>query len=349
MNTAARVKTAILDVNTRHSIQVGNVVYKTLMNAGFDERQINYDFVYRKVEIDAHRYIDQLVSDGYNVINASISNRLTLGNAPIETDPAVENAFMAGSTVIIANGNESSAVPMLVDEFSANPFAISVSSINSGGNEIASYALAHPGITNFVASGDAYFTGNKGTSFSAPVVAAATILIKDKFSEISESSLRSALENCSTGVTLSNNVLGQMVDDVYQVIDINRILELTSEDISHVNRKMMIDAAYEIVLNRNSDSQGLEWYLNSDMDIGEVVRSLQLAPEQPMNYDRVPLMEKVQAMYHLFLEREADDAGAAYWVNQALEQPKITGTELIDFHPVVDKFLAAADVSPDWW
>ena len=160
------------------------------------------------------------------------------------------------------------------------------------------------------------------------------------------------LERASDGIVLDNVINASSAKDVYQQLNFNEFKSISTKKFSSFKLESQIDAAYELVLNRNADAAGLDWYMKSGMTIGQVVTSLKASPEAQIALNRdsaVPVFEKVQAMYHLFLGRESDDKGVSYWIDEIMDE----GLELAsvnEFEPIIQAFLVGAKVQePAWW
>lgn len=279
--------------------------------------------------------ISSLSAQGVKVINLSLGSGIEYeahSSRYSAFNSSSKSAFLAGITEVVAAGNDFQATypSPIQSRLATSPFVLSVGATTGG--KAASYSDLHPGITAFVANGEQTYLGSaiSGTSFSAPQVAGLIAQLQTKYSgTLSQAQIRTILEQSSDPVHLTQTNNGIVHDDVYQSINAQKALAYNVKPGS-VTLQMQVDAAYELIVDKNLDSTALNYWLGRAQSSGlqSVVTALYQSPDYASRqaqlkqtnsatpaYERVTVIEKVQDMYHLWLGREADDAGLAYWAD----------------------------------
>jgi hypothetical protein len=297
-------------------------------------------------------------------------------NAWLVGDPAVystlENAFLSGKTMVFAAGNQGASSPNKVSFEASTSFVISVSAMDldpNGHEQLASYSSANPAMTNYVTLGtvanypqDSTATG---TSFAAPRITALISMLDAEYGgPLTQSDIHTMLDQGSIGENLSQENQPNMPTYVYHVID-----DTTFGNILHMQYtpgectlRMEVSGLYNLLLDRVADTGGLNFYTNlaATQGLAAVDAQLKASPEyhtvSSHAINEVSLMEDVQAMYHVFLGRESDDGGLAWWVDHIAhdntptnQQIMITGQH-IDISQYEQAFAAAAGQHlPTWF
>lgn len=222
--------------------------------------------------------------------------------------PKLKDAYLKGMVVVFSGGNSPTGQP-----HSAST-ATSPYTIDAGGGEIVNgtptvspFSQYHPAFIEYHING--YGFGSGGTSYSAPRLSATIGNLIHNHGSLSQCEIRSALtQNCTffeyNGMWL-------------------RYLDTAHKHASYgVTNKLRIQALYRIFMQRHPDQSGYEYWLgqlNSGKSIEEIARPFKASPEYTQNKQPlVPVMELAQSMYHLWLGREADDAGCCYWAEQII-------------------------------
>lgn len=265
--------------------------------------------------------------------------------------------FQMGITSVVAAGNTFSVFdPSPTSSILASsPFSIAVSALEGASTTaVASYSNLHPGITAFVCSGTWVYQGEAltGTSFSAPYVAGVIAQLQSQFEgALTQAEIRTILEQTSDPIHLTqlNSAAtmpgdpGVLHDDVYERINADKALSYPASLVGTVTRQMRVDAAYELIVDANPDAAALAYWtevcqahglqavvdgLMQSSAHADRVHQLALSTPDAPSYERVTVAEKMQAMYHLFLDREADDAGLAYWMDTVAQsnESRVFGT-----------------------
>jgi hypothetical protein len=297
-------------------------------------------------------------------------------NAWLSDDPALysalEDAFLSGKTMVFAAGNEGASSPNTVSFEASTPFVISVSAMDldpNGHEQLAWYSSVNPAMTNYVTPGTVEnYPQNPtaiGTSFAtARITALISMLDAEYGGQLTQSDIHTILDQGSIGENLSQENQPNAPKYVYHVID-----DTTFGSILHMQYtpgectlRMEVSGLYNLLLDRVADTGGLNFYTNlaTTQGLGAVDAQLKASPEYQTLFshtsNEVSLMEDVQAMYHVFLGREADDGGLAWWVDHIAhdnaptnQQISITGQH-IDISQYGPAFVAAAGQHlPSWF
>lgn len=278
-----------------------------------------------------------------------------------------QDAFLSGQTLVFAAGNMGKVAPLTVSAEASLPYALNVSAMEN--DQIAWYSCANPEMTNYVTYGTAeYYAPDPtsiGTSFAAPRVTALVSLLQDKYGgKLTQSEIHTILDMNSVGKSMTAAGHPEIGSYVYHVIDdaaFDRALN-DSYTPGQCTTRMQVDALYNLHLDRVADTPGLDYWTGVAQTKGIAYVSQQMkaspeyktAAENPI--DQVTLFEKVQAMYHLFLNREADDPGISWWLDKIMTEQTPTLDEIlttgqhIELSGIQQQFLAGAGMQlPSWF
>jgi hypothetical protein len=297
-------------------------------------------------------------------------------NAWLVGNPAVysafETAFLSGKTMVFAAGNDGASSPNEVSFDASTPFVISVSAMDlnpNGQEQLAWYSSANPAMTNYVTLGTvANYPQDStaiGTSFAAPRITALISMLDAEYGgHLTQSDIHTILDQGSIGENEAQENQPNMPAYVYHVID-----DTTFGNILHMQYtpgectlRMAVSGLYNLLLDRVADTGGLNFYTNEAATQGlsavdaQLKASAEYRTVSSHTINEVSLMEDVQAMYHVFLGRESDDGGLAWWVDHIAhantptnQQILITGQH-IDISQYEQAFVAAAGQHlPSWF
>lgn len=192
--------------------------------------------------------------------------------------------------------------------------------------ELADFSFVAPRFVDF------YTYGDGGTSFSAPRVAALIADIKTEHPKYDLNQIRTILERNSKSMIFerdNHKWIAQVLDPWNLETNWNRILkpgngvDLFSNsdppseytwtfDTTHViDRTTRIDAMHEIFSGNNSTEQNIKFWTttidNNKWTLSQTIdKFLETIPVKyvPHEASNVPLIERVQALFHLGLNRE---------------------------------------------
>jgi hypothetical protein len=239
----------------------------------------------------------------------------------------------------------------------------------NGQEQLASYSSANPSMTSYVTLGTvANYPQDStaiGTSFAAPRITALISMLDAEYGDqLTQSDIHTILDQGSIGENLSQENQPNMPTYVYHVID-----DTTLGNILHMpytpgecTLRMEVSGLYNLLLDRIADTGGLNFYTNvaATQGLAAVDAQLKASPEYRTvashTTNEVSLMEDVQAMYHVFLGRESDDGGLAWWVDHIAhdntptnQQIMLTGQH-INISQYEQAFVAAAGQHlPTWF
>ena len=330
---------------------------------------LHYDFQSPRTSIFALSQAAFALSEqGATVVNISFAggkSSIAGQTGGFDFQGLVEKAFLRGTFTVASSGNGWSGLDAMPTSsaFADNPFVVSAAALDysEGAPKKAWYSQFAPGITNFALDGtfeDAHGALHYGTSFSAPRLSALFCSVQDRFPGLSMAQAYSIVETTSSHIALEQDFISGSCIDFAQVPDPAKALAYDPALAGAVTPRMVAESAYELMLDRQPDEQGLEWWsakiaenagaaldLAAQITQGERISRAELSGDAVARnvYERVPVIEKTMAMYHLFLGREADDAGLAYWMGVA-EHNRAARPEsdLIDWASIERSFVQAA-------
>jgi len=324
------------------------------------------------------RYLDltRNLAGSVDVINWSFGQGV-FSSTDYIFDNAVRDAFLEGTAVTTAAGNFSSD---RMKDTQRSPYDFTVGSIetfewNAEGLTVGDratktakweFAWFNDNNPTFV---DFYTYGDGGTSFAAPRVAAYIAQIRDQDRDASLSSIRTILEKNSDYKLIQNDTDSWYVQvlDPYNLEnntardgEYGYIYKLFSEQVPEseyefdfdfsnaIDTRVRTEALYEVYLNRNPDEEGLAYWMNQVDEFGasysdlanffEYVADNDLDIKPSGKYDHnVPLIEKVQGLYHLHLGRETKDS-------EVVEAIDYMHNANLSWNEYVDQWMANANV-----
>ena len=199
--------------------------------------------------------------------------------------------------------------------------------------ELADFSEVAPRFVDF------YTYGDSGTSYAAPGVAGLITHILADNPDYDLNQIRTVLERNSDLVEFErddNRWIAQVLDP-YD-LENNTIRDgrlgsgidlftdgITKEDYTFtfdtthaIDTRTQVDGLYEIILGRNPDQGGLDWYVNAiekdNWKLQDVINTFLNSEEaKSTNWlnspdseatSQVPLIERVQALYHVSMSRE---------------------------------------------
>lgn len=278
----------------------------------------------------------------YDVINWSFGGENRDGSNYMY-DHSARDAFKEGSAVTVAAGNsgrfdllETQRSPFDFTAGAMKTFDFNADNLVDGRAtkdaewEVAWFTNQNPQFVDF------YTYGDYGTSFAAPRLGSYISLIREDNPNASLSSIRTILEKNSDyqeidteegswfiqildPYDLENNTVRdgrtgyktQIFSDAApeSEYDFNFIFDDT------INTRVRTEGLYEVYLNRNPDPDGLDWWVNeieeNDLNFENLENWFTIVDEEESlpedNEYTVPLIEKVQGLYHVHLGRESTD------------------------------------------
>lgn len=254
-----------------------------------------------------------------------------------------KDMFTQGKTFVVSAGNESfgdhTSNPMFgVSSFTTTGFALTAAAgkyVGKGRGELSDYSMVHPGFIDYVVKGEVVINGEsvKGTSFSAPRLSATIEALQEKYNgKLTQAQVRTILEEtCDYGL-YNKGKINEYWDSTegdmsYKFLNTQKALAYNFKP-GVVTDRMKVSALYEIYLDRNPDEAGLAYWMKQYRDGNKdaIIKAFKVSPEFKENataefhYDKVPVAQQIQAMYHLFLNREADDQGMAFWTDLVVKR-----------------------------
>ena len=203
-----------------------------------------------------------------------------------------ELLWLNGTTVTASAGNEASTTSSN-EPWANSIFPIIVGAYQGSTGDIFYFSNKGPAVVHFYEAGDSF--GSYGTSYSAPRVAAHVALIKTEHESISESSVRTILEK--------NSVYDFDAGHYVQKLD-----EISNMDPT-IDTRVRVEAVFELFEGRNPSQEELDYWIdqvdNHGLNIGAVAREWAVNGVQIFD---VPPIERMQAFYHFWLDRESEDS-----------------------------------------
>lgn len=253
-----------------------------------------------------------------------------------------KDLFLENKSFIVPTGNElfgshKGTMDFYVSNLATTGFTLNVAAgqyLGGGQGEFALYSQFHPGFVDYVVKGEiGEDDGVMGTSFAAPRLAGTVEALSAKWGDLSQAEIRTILEEtCDYGLYERKGNPLLYGDDShgsmsYKFLNTDRALSYEFER-GEVTTRMKVSALYEIYLDRNPEQEGFEFWMEkfNEGRKDEIISAFKNSAEFSENsvtsikFDKVPVMQQIQAMYHLFLDREADDEGLAYWTNLVVEK-----------------------------
>lgn len=170
-------------------------------------------------------------------------------------------------------------------------FPIVVGAVSQYDNQIYDWSDHGSSTVHFYEIGDGW--GKEGTSFAAPRVSAHVALIKELYPNISESSVRTLLEK---------NSLYDFDKESY----VQKIDKITNTDPS-IDTRVKVEAVFEIFQGRNPSQNELDYWIQQIDNGVSILAMAQHYAKDGIQTDDVAPIERIQAFYHFWLNRESQD------------------------------------------
>lgn len=220
--------------------------------------------------------------------------------------------YARGVTVVFAAGNDfaDNYKGTGVSYIATTPWTVDCGSAKlvDGVPKMEAYTQYHPALSEYFMRGDIY--DGHGTSFAAPRLAGIIAELQHRHGNtLSQAEVRTAL-----------NLICKLFEhegEWYRFIDKSYLAKPYTRGV--VTVEMKVAALYRLYLKRNPDAGGFEYWCGvaRTRSIEDVAVAFKGEPEYKQTGNlRVPVIEQAQAMYHLWLNREADDAGLGWWTEQ---------------------------------
>lgn len=247
-----------------------------------------------------------------------------------EVTQALKYAFLKGMTVVFAGGNFPQG-KMDASILAATLWSIDCGGINKTGDGVGDYSQHHPALIEYYLSG--YYDGVAGTSYAAPRLSAVISNIQQSAGwSLGSCQIRSALLESARYFEHSNVWLSTPQAPFYSP--------------STITPKLKVTALYALYMQRQPDQGGLDYWVPrvAREGIYDMAMAFKNSPEyeiaknDPFNYDQVPAIRQIMAMYHLFLNREADAGGVAWWGEELLK----TANPDTNIRSIAERFIAGA-------
>ena len=248
-----------------------------------------------------------------DVINASWGSKRNIDYPHIDNYDTYRNgdAYLEsnqilwenGVTVTASSGNDGEN-DSAVASWASSIFPIVVGAYSQYNGDIYDWSNKGSAVVHYYEIGDGW--GIEGTSFSAPRVAAQVALIKSEYNDISESSVRTILEK--------NSLYDFDSGDYVQKID-----EIKNFDPS-IDTRVKVEAVFEIFEGRNPSQTELDNWINlvdnGEETLGTMARWFAINGIQTQD---IPPIERMQAFYHYWLNRESQDNEIIQMLNDLIE------------------------------
>jgi len=243
-----------------------------------------------------------------------------------------QQLFSMDVDLVFPAGNSGQDSPG-VSNMASTPFNWCAGALNASG-EVADYSQHHPWLTDGWAYGGNDNYGLKGTSLAAARITGAMAGIREEF-DLTIAQARTAYKATADwfeweGVN-------------YWKLNFRTLMELDGP--VEIGARQIVDAAYNVFLLRQPDEPGLDYWTGVFEENEEVFLHFLFSAEEDLfrndcfRLSEVPVIEHVQAHYHLFLGREADMGGLEYWMEGITDQQFDQGYEL------TGSFLSAAELN----
>ncbi len=301
-----------------HQINLGS----DIVSQGLIEDKLDY----------IHSLVESRVWDDVTAINISYgsgsTNDFTWANDDGWEDH-IQPLWEEGVDTFLASGNYGAFGILGVSKISSSPFSWSIGADTEDGPE--NYTQWGPELTSVMTSGHNDNYNVDGTSFAAPTAAGVITTIREKY-DANIPVMRTAIEYTANYKIGSGIRPGEeeKQDYIYQELDIDTLQEVSDKidsgeiDLDRydwINEHHWIDAAYEIFCGRQPDTPGMEYWedkiINEDNPEDTLRDFISSADANNDICDSaVPILERVQAHYHLLLDREADMSGLGDYIDE---------------------------------
>jgi hypothetical protein len=223
----------------------------------------------------------------------------------------------AGGIVVYASGNDDNDTG--VSGSAAGMYSIAAGAFNLDTDSVYDFANRWNGLlVDYWADGQAP-SGALGTSFAAPRVAGAVANLMRAGLTLWEA--KTALYIDSLPISTNGN------GDLALLNEAKAKSRTSAVSIAESERML---AAYVVGCGRRADQAGWTWWTDHARKTGLENAAQDFLASAKNGGDwqehKVPVARRVQAHYHLFVGREADDAGMKWWLEQ-LAHGRYGGTE----------------------
>jgi len=237
---------------------------------------------------------------------------------------ANEFLWKNGVTVTASAGNDGTE-GATNGTFANSIFPIMVGAYSQYDDKIYAWSDQGSAVVHYYESGDGW--GIEGTSFAAPRVAAHVAHIKSNDPNISESSVRTILEKNS----LYDFDAGKYVQKLDEIEDFN----------PSITTRVKVEAAFEIFEGRNPSQSELDnWIFLLDNGIETLGSMAQQFAMDGIQTDDVPPIERMQAFYHFWLDRESQDTEIVDMYNDLVRTQ--------DWNITFDNFIEIENVDTEY-
>jgi hypothetical protein len=209
----------------------------------------------------------------------------------------------------IADGNGIYQLPAFdrIDVTASSPYDFTVGSVTDS-FDLACFSESAPRFVDF------YVSSIEGTSFAAAKVAGLITQIKEDYPAYTLNHVRTVLERNSNLIEFERPL--SYTTESENVVFIAQVLDPNNFDTRHrIDMQTKVDGLYEVLFGRNPDKVGLEWWLENikanQWSVSEVIdrfldstEAVWYSSDQAESSSKAPLIERVQAMYHIGLSRE---------------------------------------------
>lgn len=205
----------------------------------------------------------------------------------------IQTLYENGVTITASAGNDGTDGATNAT-FANSIFPIVVGAYSQYDNKIYDWSDQGSAMVHFYEAGDGW--GKLGTSYAAPRVAAHVATIKSEYPDISESSVRTLLEKNSL-YDFDGGKYVQKLDELDNTMD------------TSIDTRVKVESVFEIFEGRNPSQTELDTWIelvdNGDETLGSMAMQFAINGVQT---DDIPPIERMQAFYHFWLDRESRDS-----------------------------------------
>ncbi|MCF7927431.1 MAG: S8/S53 family peptidase [Candidatus Izimaplasma sp.] len=233
-------------------------------------------------------------------------------DTPENVSKAIRRLYRKGVSLFFSAGNEGWG--MLVSKLASHPLVFAVGALTDEG-EISTYSNRSPRLVSMFADGYYNERDVKGTSFSSPLLCGSCASVINRLG-VNDLQLRTILKNVSPIFTVYRDSEPDGFAS-YQKLN-ESFMKIVSGSV--ISDETLLFDCYEVFAGRTPDKNGFD-YWNGRRINGENIEDLLVEMANGMKYagdwmnDRCTVVPKLQSLYHLFLNREADLSGIMHYVN----------------------------------
>lgn len=271
----------------------------------------------------------QWVLDNYQKYHISIVN---YSLEYTKDDPIIDNDFEQlykdGVTICVAAGNLQATFPNILNAAANNPHVISVGATwtqfvnnftlngaidyQTQTDKIAAYSQRADNLS-ILAPGDVHIDNLKdsiGTSMACGLVSGAVALLQQAHCNTILQTLRATGKKIFDSDTTLDNV--KHTDEVFSRLDIDAAIRsiLPQTSWPQPTETSFITSLYEHVLNRAPESQGLNYWLHSNLSNADITIDFWNSQEHKK------LTVNAAELYESLLNRSGDSQGLAYFADK---------------------------------